>query len=454
MSATKILLVEDDTALRGALAETLTLANYEVCEASDGHAALRVLADQDVAAVVSDYQMEPMDGYELLIKLRETRPDLPVFLMTAHGTIQHAVKTIQQGATDYLVKPFEALVLLEKLEGVLPKASKRADMIAVDAATRRILAIAEKLAPSDATVLLSGESGTGKEVFARYIHHHSRRADMPFVAVNCAAIPENMLEATLFGHEKGAFTGAHVARPGKFELAQGGTLLLDEISEIELSLQAKLLRVLQEKEVERVGARNSIPLDVRVLATTNRDLPDCVKRGRFREDLYYRLSVLPLHLPPLRSRRNDILPLARHFLESACDGLRLAPTFSSDAEEYLIRYDWPGNVRELQNLIDRALVLSDGAEIRSSDLHFESLDGSAPLTALSPSRVPSSQLKSNLRTVEDQLVIDALEECGGNRKQTAQRLGVSARTLRYKIAKLKQGGLEVPGQRNRAESSD
>ena len=305
MSA-QILLVEDDVVLRGALAETLSLADYEVFEASDGSDALTILEKTDVAAVVSDYQMQPMNGSELLSRLRRVRPELPFVLMTAYGTIQHAIDSIRDGASDYVVKPFDAPTLLDKLANVITKGGTVHEMIVADAATRRVLSFATRVAGTDATVLLTGESGTGKEVFARHIHRCSARADGPFVALNCAAIPENMLEAILFGHEKGAFTGAHVARAGKFELAQGGTLLLDEVSEIEPGLQAKLLRVLQEREVERVGARDCVKLDVRVLATSNRDLADRVRLGKFREDLFYRLSVFPLHLPPLRDRPADI----------------------------------------------------------------------------------------------------------------------------------------------------
>jgi two-component system, response regulator FlrC len=443
--STSILLVEDDATLRGALAETLSLAHYDVHEAGDGRRALDILSSEDIAAVVSDYQMAPMNGSELLAKLREMRPDLPFLLMTAYGTIQHAVKSIQQGATDYLVKPFDAPTLLSKLERVIPNSEPPRDMIAIDAASRRVKSFAERVAPTDSTVLITGESGTGKEVFARHIHRCSKRSDQPFVAVNCAAIPENMLESLLFGHEKGAFTGAHVARAGKFELAQHGTLLLDEISEIDLGLQAKLLRVLQEREVERVGARSPVKLDVRVLATTNRDLGDCVRHGKFREDLFYRLSVFPLHLPPLRNRVGDILPLARHFLRSVCKGARPVPSLTDEASEMLLRHAWPGNVRELGNLIERALILTDGNEIRPCDLQFEGhaleLEDDANHC---PTATGASKLRSNLRSVEEQLVLDALEQCRGSRQDTARKLGISARTLRYKLAKLRRQGVEIP----------
>ena len=456
MSA-QILLVEDDAVLRGALAETLSLADYEVYEAADGSAALDILEKTDVAAVVSDYQMQPMNGSELLSHLRQTRPDLPFVLMTAYGTIQHAIDSIRDGASDYVVKPFDAPTLLDKIASVISRGHAANEMITVDAATRRVLSFAERVAGTDATVLLTGESGTGKEVFARHIHRVSARSDGPFVAINCAAIPENMLEAVLFGHERGAFTGAHIARAGKFEQAQHGTLLLDEVSEIEPGLQAKLLRVLQEREVERVGARDSIQLDVRVLATSNRDLADSVRLGRFREDLYYRLSVFPLHLPALRDRPADILPLAHHFVSLACAGNRSAPQLSADASQALLNYSWPGNVRELHNLMERALILNQGTQLRAVDLVFEPASlgagvaggsrGDISVTGDDAAAIDDSALRSNLRNVEGQLVLDALEQAGGCRKIAAEALGVSPRTLRYKIAKLRDSGIEVPALR-------
>ena len=450
MSA-QILLVEDDVVLRGALAETLSLADYEVFEASDGSDALTILEKTDVAAVVSDYQMQPMNGSELLSRLRRVRPELPFVLMTAYGTIQHAIDSIRDGASDYVVKPFDAPTLLDKLANVITKGGTVHEMIVADAATRRVLSFATRVAGTDATVLLTGESGTGKEVFARHIHRCSARADGPFVALNCAAIPENMLEAILFGHEKGAFTGAHVARAGKFELAQGGTLLLDEVSEIEPGLQAKLLRVLQEREVERVGARDCVKLDVRVLATSNRDLADRVRLGKFREDLFYRLSVFPLHLPPLRDRPADIVPLAKHFMAIACKGQRTVPQMSADASRAMIEYSWPGNVRELHNLIERALILNPGNQITAADLIFEGIDlgcaSGVRLQSPDEGNEDDSALRSNLRNVEGQLVLDALEQSGGCRKTAAETLGVSPRTLRYKIARLREAGVEIPGQR-------
>jgi two-component system response regulator FlrC len=448
MKSQPILLVEDDARLREALAETLALAGFDVLTATDGAAALQVLASAPVAAVVTDYQMKPMDGSTLLRRIRDRLPRLPVVMITAHGSIEHAVASMLAGATDYLVKPFAAQALAEKLERLLPRETAAAGMIAEDPVTLEALTLAARVAASDSTVLLTGESGTGKEVFARFIHQRSPRRDGPFVAINCAAIPDNMLEALLFGHEKGAFTGAHEARAGKFEQAQGGTLLLDEISEMHVSLQAKLLRVLQEREVERIGGRSAIALDVRVLATTNQDLRAMVRTGRFREDLYYRLSVFPITLPPLRQRGADIGPLARHYI-AAASTRGPHPALSPAALAELQAYSWPGNVRELANLMQRAVILCGGGAILPEHLRFESTAATeiatpAPAPAAAPLR--DGRLLDSLQSVEGRLILDALNRGGGSRKLAAELLGISPRTLRYKLARLRQAGLPVPGR--------
>ncbi len=452
MNTRPILLVEDDARLRAALAETLRLAGFEVCEAADGSAALQVLAATPVAAVVTDYQMQPMDGSTLLTRIRDRLPQLPVLMTTAYGSIEHAVASMLAGATDYLVKPFPAEALVERLERLVSRALPASGMIAEDPATLEALALAGRVAASDTTVLLSGESGTGKEVFARFIHQHSARARGPFVAINCAAIPEHMLEALLFGHEKGAFTGAHEARAGKFEQAQGGTLLLDEISEMQPALQAKLLRVLQEREVERIGGRGAVRLDVRVLATTNQDLRALVRAGRFREDLYYRLSVFPISLPPLRQRPADVLPLARHFVAAACGKGRPLPALSTAATAALLAYGWPGNVRELANLMQRAVILCGARAIEPGDLHFEAdAAGATAPAAIAPAAGPDASaacaLQDNLQQVEGRLILEAIERAG-NRKRAAELLGISPRTLRYKLARLRDAGVAMP-QRER-----
>jgi two-component system response regulator FlrC len=316
--------------------------------------------------------------------------------------------------------------------------------VAEDLRSREVLELARRVARSDATVLLNGESGTGKEVFARYIHQSSTRRDASFVAINCAAIPENMLEAVLFGYEKGAFTGAYQSAPGKFEQAQGGTLLLDEISEMSLPLQAKLLRVLQERELERLGGRRLIELDVRVLATTNRNLREEVSAGRFREDLFYRLNVFPLTLPPLRERRRDILPLAEHLLRHSLPVGRPLPRLSEAARQRLLAHGWPGNVRELDNLMQRALILTDGEDISVELLHFEEQELAAG-TPTAPLVATTASLPDDLRSVEEQMIIEALSSHQGSRKHVAKRLGISERTLRYKIARMREAGVAIPG---------
>ncbi|WP_322110983.1 sigma-54 interaction domain-containing protein [Steroidobacter gossypii] len=341
------------------------------------------------------------------------------------------------------------------------------DMVAIADTSRRLADLARRVAASDCTVLISGESGTGKEVLARFIHRHSPRANRAFVAVNCAAIPENMLEAILFGYEKGSFTGAHASHAGKFEQAQGGTLLLDEVTEMPLGLQAKLLRVLQEREVERLGGRTSISLDVRVLATTNRNLRTEVAAGRFREDLYYRLNVFPLQTSPLRDRRDDVLPLAMRLLTARCRAGERIPALSADAAHMLLLYPWPGNVRELDNVMQRALILANGAVIQPEHIHLE-IEGLEALPAAlaaasqtvrdfvaAPQR-PTTQegvrksstaeggLSDSLSSAERDLILDALRSDGGNRQAAARRLGISPRTLRYKLQRLREAGFVVP----------
>jgi two-component system response regulator FlrC len=341
-----------------------------------------------------------------------------------------------------------------------------AEPVAYAPSSQRLIELARRVAASDCTVLIVGESGTGKEVLARFIHRRSPRGNQPFVAVNCAAIPENMLEAMLFGYERGSFTGAQAAHAGKFEQAQGGTLLLDEITEMPLSLQAKLLRVLQEREVERIGSRTSITLDVRVLATTNRRLREEVAAGRFREDLYYRLNVFPLALAPLRLRRDDVLPLAMQLLSARCRPGDKIPALSAEAAHLLLTYPWPGNVRELDNLLQRALILVNGPVIRPEHIQFELASGmtGAPIATLTvpargavaksvtaDSNVPvtndastTGSLANSLDQTERDLILDALRSGQGNRREAAERLGISPRTLRYKLARLREAGIDVP----------
>jgi two-component system response regulator FlrC len=434
MTNPAVLIVEDDANLREALFDTLNSDTLPVLTADNGRAALDILDSEPVGLVVSDLQMEPMDGATLLGKIRELYPTLPAVLMTAHGTIENAVDVMRNGAADYLVKPFEA----EELKSVVGKYMKppcdAGVPVAADAVTVELLKVAERVASTEVTVTINGPSGCGKEVIARYIHEQSARSDKPFVAINCAAIPESMLEAVLFGYEKGAFTGATSSHAGKFEQAAGGTPLLDEISEMDLGLQAKLLRVIQEKEVERIGGRRVIALDVRILATTNRDLRQHVRDGRFREDLYYRLNVFPVHIPALKERRGDILPLAERAIQQHAGR---ALTLSDCAKQRLLEHDWPGNVRELENLVQRTLILQTGTEIRASDLAFETLDDVDG---------PQRGLSEGLRNKEFQLIVAAMQNHGGKRGAVAEALGISPRSLRYKLARMRELGIAIPGE--------
>ncbi len=321
------------------------------------------------------------------------------------------------------------------------------ELIAEDRRSRELVMLADRVAAAEVTVMLNGESGTGKEMLARYIHRNSSRKHAPFVAINCAAIPENMLESLLFGYEKGAFTGAYQAHPGKFEQAQGGTLLLDEISEMDLGLQAKLLRVLQEREVERLGGRETIPLDVRVLASTNRKLRDDVNVGRFRQDLFYRLNVFPLNIPALRDRPGDILPLARQLIRRY-GAAETGPLLSREAEQCLLSHSWPGNVRELENVMQRALILNNSDCIEAGDISLDEEEVHAgSLSAIQDDGVAKASrvLDQDLKKKERELIIQALEAGNGSRKDAAARLGISPRTLRYKIARLRDAGMELPG---------
>jgi len=469
----KVLLVEDDRALREALVDTLILGGH-ACRAVDcAEAALKALAQESFSLVVSDVNMPGMDGHQLLAQIRARYPQLPVLLMTAFGAVERAVDAMRQGAADYLVKPFEPKTLLDLVaRHALGRVTAVAGEgpVACEPASRQLLELAARVAQSDSTVLITGESGTGKEVLARYIHEQSPRANKPFIAINCAAIPDNMLEATLFGHEKGAFTGAIAAQPGKFELAEGGSILLDEISEMPLGLQAKLLRVLQEREVERVGARKPINLDIRVLATSNRDLAGEVAAGRFREDLYYRLSVFPLAWRPLRERTGDILPLAERLLAKHVKKMNHSPVrFSAPAQACLTTHPWLGNVRELDNAIQRALILQQGGLIQPQDLCLGTQIGQAISPQLLPSMLPVAQvlpsapapnfaervladssmavangaLGEDLRRREFQLIVDTLRAERGRRKEAADRLGISPRTLRYKLAQMRDAGMDV-----------
>ncbi|WP_299162880.1 sigma-54 dependent transcriptional regulator [Accumulibacter sp.] len=447
-----ILVVEDDAALREAVCDTLELAGQAVVSAGGGNEALQLLAERTVALVVSDVRMLPIDGITLLKEIRIRHPYLPVVLMTAFADVDRAVEAMRAGACDFLLKPFEPKALLEHVQRYrLPEVHDDARAIAIDPLSVNLFALARRVAQSDSTVLLTGESGVGKEVVARFIHQHSARSKGPFVAINCAAIPDSLLEATLFGYDKGAFSGAQRAQAGKFEQAQNGSLLLDEITEMPLGLQAKLLRVLQEREVERVGGKQPVVLDIRVIATSNRDMADAVARGHFREDLFYRLNVFPLLIPALRQRGEDIAPLARHFLaDHGARAGRPALRLSAAADAALRQHPWPGNVRELENVMQRAVILAPGDIVELEALHLAAAAPLAPSAARRPEPAapamttvasPAQPRKANkMSEVEREHILATLASVGGSRTLAGQRLGMSERTLRHKLRQYRLDG--------------
>lgn len=464
MSQGKLLVVEDDAGLREALVDTLLLAGYYCSEVDSGEAALITLNQQKFDLVISDIQMGGMSGLRLLQNIKDKYPTLPVLLMTAYATINDAVNAMRDGAIDYLAKPFSPEVLLNQVSRYAPVHNVESRTpIYGDPSTEKLFKLADKVAISDASVMITGPSGSGKEVLSRYLHDQSERKDQPFVAINCGAIPDTMLESTLFGYEKGAFTGAVQACPGKFEQAQNGTILLDEITEMPVDLQVKLLRVLQEREVERLGSRKTIKLNIRVIATSNRDIKQAVKEGTFREDLYYRLNVFPLQCLPLAARKGDILPLAEFLLTThAVAQSQAIPVLTESAKSILQAYSWPGNVRELDNVIQRALILSDGEVIDESALILEDVQFAtvcdkqpqvtSPSVQLVKEEVSQNIIVNNdpavlgqgLKEQEQKIILDALFTCRGKRKDVAELLGISPRTLRYKIARMKDQGVILP----------
>jgi DNA-binding NtrC family response regulator len=423
---TNVLVVDDDYHMRLALKETLTKAGYAVSAVEDGKMALREVEKRIFDLIITDVQMPQLNGIDLLKHIRQSLPFLPVILVTAYGTVQDAVQVIKEGAFDYIQKPFD----VETLYGVVKRAlgQNGGKIIYTSRALKEVLLKAERVAKSDATVLILGESGVGKELISRFIHEASDRCGQPFMPVNCAALPENLLESELFGYEKGAFTGAVSRKPGKFELADKGTILLDEVTEMDFRLQAKLLRVLQEREIEVVGSRFPKKVDVRVLATTNRNVRKLVEEGKFREDLYYRLNVFPIVVPPLRERKEDIPPLVAYLLKKYSKGMDVR--IDESAMAFLREQNWKGNVRELENTIARACILSNYSVIKLT--HLEDMD------LMNDSRIGS------VKDMETRLIIDALKSVGGNRTRAASILGITARTLRNKIKEYRDAGIDIP----------
>jgi two-component system response regulator FlrC len=429
----EVLVVDDEPQMLIAIHETLRRKGYSITTAGSAREALCRMREKYYHLVITDMRMPEMNGVDLLKKVKASVPRTPVVMLTAYGTIQSAVDAMKQGAFDYLLKPFSS----ESLENVVRRAldstperecAANYEIVTQDPAFSRVLDRARQAAASTATVLIEAESGTGKELLARMIHKESPRASGPFVAVNCAALPENLLESELFGYERGAFTGASVSKPGKFEMAHHGTLLLDEIGEMAPLLQAKLLRVLQEREVDRIGGKDPVRIDVRVIATTNRDLALLVRAGGFREDLYYRLNVIRLHIPPLRQRSGDVLLLADFFCRRYAKAFGKPGThLSRSALELLSRQTWPGNVRELENAVQRAVALATQENIDlldlSSSVSKTETEGEDP--------VPAAGM--TVREMERQLIQRTLQNTGGNRTHAARILGISLRTLRNKL---------------------
>lgn len=427
----RLLVVDDDIQMLSALDAALRHNGHLVETASNGiDAAARLeTSAAGVQAVITDLKMPGMDGIELLHHVRRTKPGIPVIVLTAFGTVQTAVDAMKAGANDFLVKPFSHQALEEILNkhlsvGFSPRsaASDSIELITQNPAMLSLLDQAAQAAKTHATVLVQAESGTGKELLARWIHNNSANQKGPFVAVNCAALPDNLLESELFGYEKGAFTGANGFKPGKFELAQNGTILLDEIGEMAPILQAKLLRVLQEHEVDRVGGKRPIPIRVRVIATTNKDLRKLIARGQFREDLFFRLNVVPLRIPPLRERKDDISVLTRHFSIKYGGAADVEP--ETGTMEMLERYGWPGNVRELENVVHRAFALRGKLKITPADLFDHSVEA-AESTGL--------QAGQSVDEMERKLIMTTLDQTSGNRTHAAKLLGISLRTLRNKL---------------------
>jgi len=439
MKKIKILVVDDEAIMRDSLRDWLSDVGHDVLTAENGPQALELIEKERPSIVLVDLVMPEMDGIELLKRAKEISPGIEVIIITAYGSIPTAIAAMREGAYDYIEKPFcpeKAELLIEKLvehqrlieENIslhqkLEDRYRFENIVAKSRKMQQVIEVVKVVAKSNATVLITGDSGTGKELVARAIHSQSYRKDRPFVAVSCAALPESLLESELFGHEKGAFTGAYAQRRGKFEVANRGTLFLDEIGEMSANIQVHLLRVLEEKEFTRVGGNDLIKVDVRVISATNKDMKKAVTSGQFREDLYYRLNVVTIELPPLREREEDIPLLAQHFLKKfAVENQKDITGFSPEATDFLLKYEWPGNVRELENAIERAVILAKNSYIKVADLPSENL---LPTHSTIP--------RGSLREVEGERILTVLGETGGNYSEAARILGISRVTLYNKV---------------------
>ncbi len=457
MTKAQILVVDDEPSLRKVLSAQLTRDGHDVLVAADGEQAVTALRDHHIDVVISDLRMPKMDGLALLKHVANEHPDVPVIMITAHGTIDTAVTALKNGAFDYVTKPFDR----EELRAIVRKAAQtralagggnaessngergRFKIVGTSEPMRSVYAIIEKVADTPSTVLITGESGTGKELVARALHENSSRRDAPYIRVNCAAIPKPLIESELFGHEKGAFTGAVASKPGRFELADGGTLFLDEIGEVPVNMQVKLLRAIQESEFERVGGVKTISVDVRLVTATNRDLKADITDGRFRDDLYYRLNVVRVPLPPLRERTDDVPLLLTHFIERFNERLdRAISGFDEAALQVLLRYPWPGNIRELENVVERCMLFAEGDMVEVSDLPPELRAGDAPaarrdsVVPIDPETGLKGAVKEATVKLERELIARALRKTGGNVTHTARLLKISRKGLQTKMKEL------------------
>ncbi|HSR11470.1 MAG TPA: sigma-54 dependent transcriptional regulator [Thermodesulfobacteriota bacterium] len=447
----EILVIDDEKVQLEMLRGFLAKQGYGVETASEGREAVEKFRRGSFDLILTDYRMPGMDGLQLLKEIRGINPEAVVVILTAYGTVGTAVAAMKEGAYDYLTKPIdleELILLIRRVESEITLRRENRDLreqlrekfkvdfiISVSRGMEEALSVVKRAAPSPATVLILGESGTGKELIARAIHYSSLRSDKPFIKVNCAALPENLLESELFGHEKGAFTGAVARRVGRFEQADGGTLFLDEIGDLSLPLQVKLLRVLQEKEFERVGGSHTLKVDVRLIVATNRNLEEGIRKGTFREDLYYRFNVVTIALPPLRERKEDIPPLMEHFLKKySRENKKEISSFSKEATDRLLNYHYPGNVRELENIVERAVVLSRGAVITARDLPLN-LQESEVEDVLQKGTESRRSLPETLEEIERHRISRALQNQGGVQTKAAEELGISERVLRYKMKK-------------------
>ena len=450
MGIEKILIVDDEMIVRNFLAETLRRKNFDITTADCGNKAVELLKENSYDMVITDMKMPDITGIDVLRHTKEVSPTTIVVVITAYGSIENAVEAMKLGAFNYLIKPFSP----DTIEAVIEKAQEHISLVEENQYLRqqvsngpvrtshtvvgespimkKIMDDVARVSKSNASIFINGESGTGKEVIAHAVHSNSLRASKPFVRVNCAAVPEALVESEFFGHEKGAFTGADTKRMGRFELANGGSLLLDEITEIPLALQAKLLRAIQEQEFERVGGTKPIQVDVRIVSTSNRSMEEAIQEKVFREDLYYRLNVVPIHLPPLRDRREDVIPLSEYFLERMCiENHKKVKILTEDAKQALLGYSWPGNIRELANIVERAVVMDYDEKVAAEHL---ALGGSVVVPA-TPTPMDESQLPVGitLHELEKRLIIETLASQKNNRTKTAEVLGISIRTLRNKL---------------------